>query len=70
MSIIETIVFFTITWWMVFYITLPFGVKREDNPIPGQAMGAPKNPMIKQKMLISTGVTFTITLIFYLYMNY
>lgn len=54
---------------MVFYLTLPFGVKREDNPIPGQASGAPKNAHIKAKMLITTGITFIITLIFWLYMN-
>jgi len=70
MTIIQTFVFFVLTWWMVFYLTLPFCVKKEDNPIPGQAMGAPKNAYIKQKMLITTGVTLTITLLFYLYMNY
>jgi len=70
MTPIQTFVFFVITWWMVFYLTLPFGVKKEDNPIPGQAMGAPKNAHIKGKMLITSGITLTITLLFYLYMNY
>ena len=69
MNKIETFVTFVLLWWMVFYLTLPFGVKKEDNPIPGQAMGAPKNHYIKQKMLWATGITFIITLILYLYMN-
>ena len=70
MSIIEVFVFFVITWWLVFYFSLPFGNQQEDNPIPGQAMGAPKNARVKLKMLITSGITLTITLIFYLYMNY
>ena len=70
MTPIQTFVFFTLVWWMVFYLSLPFGVQREDNPIPGQAMGAPKNARIKLKMMVTTGITLTITLLFYLYMNY
>ena len=64
MTIIETIVFLMLCWWMVFYLTLPFGVQKEDNPIKGQASSAPKNPMIKQKMIITTILTIIITLIF------
>jgi predicted secreted protein len=69
MSIIETVVFFVLCWWMVFYLTLPFGVQREDAPIKGQATSAPKNPMIKRKMLISSVATIIITLIFKWYMG-
>ena len=70
MTIIQIFVFFVLTWWMVFYLTLPFGNKTEDAPIAGQAMGAPKNGRIKLKMMATTGITLTITLIFYIYMNY
>lgn len=69
MSIIETVVFLMLCWWMVFYLTLPFGVQREDNPIKGQASSAPKNPYIKQKMIITTVLTIIITLIFKWYMG-
>ena len=55
---------------MVLYLTLPFGIKDEDNPIAGQAASAPKNARIKLKMLITTGITVIITLTFYIYMNY
>ena len=54
---------------MVFYITLPFGIKDEDNPMKGQASSAPKNPKIKQKMILSSVRTVIITLIFYWYMS-
>ncbi len=69
MSMIEIVVFFVLCWWMVFYLTLPFGIQKEDNPIKGQASSAPKNPMIKRKMLITTGLTIIITLIFKWYMG-
>ena len=69
MSVVEIIVFFMLCWWMVFYITLPFGFKTEDEPIKGQASSAPKNPKIKQKMILSSVLTVIITLIFYWYMS-
>jgi predicted secreted protein len=70
MNKIETFVTFALSWWLVFYLTLPFGIEKEDNPIPGQSLGAPKNARIGLKMLVTTGITLTITLLFYLYMNY
>lgn len=69
MSTIETIVFFVLCWWMVFYITLPFGQKLDDEQIEGQAKSAPKNPLIKQKMIATTVLTLIITFTFYMYMR-
>lgn len=69
MSIIETIVFFMLCWWMVFYLTLPFGQKPDENKIEGQAQSAPKNPLIKQKIIIASIITIIITLIFKWYMS-
>lgn len=69
MSIIELIVFLMISWWMVFYLTLPFGVKHDDDQIIGQASSAPKKTYIKQKIIITTIITMIITLIFYNYMS-
>jgi predicted secreted protein len=56
-------------WWMVFYLTLPFGNKKEENPMLGHAKSAPSNPRVKLKMIVASGVTTIITLIFYWYMS-
>jgi len=69
MSIIETIVFFVLCWWMVLYLTLPFGQKPDEDKIAGQAASAPKNPFIKRKMIATTLLTFIITFTFYMYMR-
>jgi predicted secreted protein len=49
---------------MVFYITLPFGYKKDDNQIAGQAVSAPKKTHLKIKIWIATIATLIITLIF------
>jgi predicted secreted protein len=65
MSTIEIIVFYVLCWWMVFYLALPFGNKKEENPMLGHAKSAPKNPRVKLKMIIASILTSIITLIFY-----
>ena len=44
MSGIETAVLFFLLWWVVLFTTLPFGVRRAENPEPGIDPGAPENP--------------------------
>jgi predicted secreted protein len=69
MTTIELVVFLMICWWMVFYLTLPFGVRDDNEQIIGQATSAPKNAYIKQKIIITTIITVIITLIFNWYMS-
>ena len=61
MSWFGIIVVFTIVWWMVFFITLPFGVTTPDAPEPGHAAGAPDRPRLGLKALITTAVAATLT---------
>ena len=57
------LVIFVITWWLVFFLTLPIGVKRDREVLQGNDPGAPKNPMLKKKILITTITTFFLTII-------
>ena len=53
------IVVFVIVWWVVFFITLPFGVRglHEDGAVQaGLEPGAPHNPQLKKKAMITTAV--------------
>lgn len=66
MNIVSVIVVFTVIWWLVFFIALPIGIEQEKNPEKGNDSGAPKNPMIKKKMLYTTLVTILLTYVYYL----
>ncbi|MEE2694771.1 MAG: DUF1467 family protein [Pseudomonadota bacterium] len=60
---LELLVIFVITWWLVFFLTLPIGVKKDHKVLDGNDPGAPKNPMLKIKILITTVTTFFVTII-------
>ncbi len=61
MSVGQLAVVFTITWWLVFFVTLPFGVRRLDNPDPGLEQGAPERPRLWIKAGVTTLATVVIT---------
>ncbi len=61
MSWLEVTVIFLIMWWLVLFTTLPFGVKRQENPEPGTEVGAPENPRLWTKALVTTVITAVLT---------
>ena len=48
MSFLSIIVVFLSTWWMIFFMLLPVGVRHDDPEIIGHQSGAPDNPMMKK----------------------
>lgn len=46
-------IYFTV-WWLVLFAVLPFGVRADENPEPGNAPGAPVAPMLGKKFLWTT----------------
>lgn len=59
------IVVFVVTWWLVFFMVLPWGVQRTENPTPGQEHGAPEKPRIITKMAITTLIAAVLFAIFW-----
>ena len=61
MSITGTLVIFTIAWWLSFFVVLPIGVQgqwEDDSTIPGTEEAAPKEPMLRKKVIwASIGAT-------------
>lgn len=51
---VTSLVVYILLWWWIFFMTLPFGVRREENPEEGHDAGAPKNPMLWQKAAATT----------------
>jgi predicted secreted protein len=51
---------FIFVWWIVLFMVLPWGIQREDNLEQGHEAGAPKNPRLKLKLLVTTGISVLI----------
>lgn len=58
---------YVVIWWLVLFITLPFGVRppTDEEMEPGQEPGAPVKPMMWRKAAYSSVISLVIWLIFY-----
>ncbi|MEM7168903.1 MAG: DUF1467 family protein [Pseudomonadota bacterium] len=66
MNWVTGILVYVMTWWVVFFAVLPWGVKPPENPQPGHATSAPDRPMLWRKAAITTGIAAVIWGIVYL----
>ena len=69
MGLTGSIIIYVMIWWIVFFSVLPVGIQSnketfKDN-IEGIDPGAPKNPKIGKKFLITTLITTIIFLVIY-----
>ena len=69
MGITGSIIVFVIIWWIIFFSVLPLGIQSNKEKfrerIEGIDPGAPKNPKIAKKFLITTIITTLIFLVVY-----
>ena len=69
MGITGSIIVYTSIWWIVFFSVLPFGIQSNKeifkDSIEGSDPGAPKNPKILKKFLITTIITSILFIIIY-----
>ncbi len=56
MGWVSGVVTYLVIWWIVFFMVLPWGAQRPDNPEPGHDAGAPEKPRVITKMAITTGI--------------
>ena len=61
MSILNIALVFLISWWLGWFLTLPFGVKGPEKVEPGHAASAPDKPRLLVKAVISTAIACVIT---------
>lgn len=54
MSTAGAVVTFVCTWWLFFFMALPFGVRQDEEPVPGSERGAPNRPRFLPKILAAT----------------
>jgi len=69
MGITGSIIIYVIIWWIVFFSVLPVGIQSNKETfrekIEGVDPGAPKNPNITKKFLITTVITTIIFFVIY-----
>lgn len=65
MNIASFVVVYVIAWWLILFMLLPVGVKRDDAPEIGNDTGAPVNHMIGKKALWSTLLAAVVLLIYW-----
>ena len=69
MSVTGSLIVYISIWWIVFFSVLPLGIRSQNakfsDNLGGNDRGAPKNPNIGKKFLITTLITSVIFLIIY-----
>ena len=69
MGITGSIIVYVMIWWVVFFSILPIGIQSNKeifkDSLEGSDPGAPKNPKIGKKFLITTIITSIIFIVIY-----
>ena len=69
MGITGSIIVYVMIWWIIFFSVLPIGIQSSKEvfkeKIGGMDPGAPKNPKIVKKFLITTLITSIIFAVIY-----
>ena len=69
MGITGSIIVYVLIWWIIFFSVLPIGIQSNKEAfkekIEGSDPGAPKNPKIANKFLITTVISTIIFLVIY-----
>lgn len=64
MNLGAAIVVFVLIWWCVFFAALPFGVRggweAPEDHVRGAEPGAPREPDLRRKAIVTTGITFVL----------
>ena len=63
MSWLSTVVVFVIVWWLVFFMTLPVGVRRAGEVERGNDPGAPERARLGLKAAATTAIAGVLTVL-------
>ena len=63
MTIFNSIVLFLIIWWLILFIFLPIDISKQKKIELGNDPGAPENPKLKKKSVLTTFLTTIIWVI-------
>ena len=73
MGITGSIIVYVMIWWIIFFSVLPIGIRSNKevfkDKMGGVDPGAPKNPKIGKKFLITTLITSIIFIVIYYFVK-
>ena len=73
MGLTGSIIVYVMIWWIVFFSILPVGIQSNKESfkerLEGSDPGAPKNPNILKKFLITTIITSILFIVIYYLVN-
>ena len=73
MGITGSIIVYVMIWWIIFFSVLPVGIQSNKEvfkeKIGGMDPGAPKNPKVGKKFLITTIITTIVFSVIYYLVN-
>lgn len=69
MGFVSGIVVYLCLWWTVIFCTLPLWVKRDESGPETVASGAPLNPYIKEKVILTTIISAVLWIVIYILIN-
>ncbi len=70
MNPVSAVVVFIVIWWLVLFMVLPFGVRRNEAPQAGHDPGAPAQPMLWRKAAATTAISVVLFAIVYAVAEY
>ena len=63
MGWVSAVVVFVLSWWLIFFMTLPFGVRRTEVVDPGHDPGAPERTRLWTKVAVTTALAMAVTVL-------
>lgn len=69
MSLLSSIVIYFVIWWISLFIFLPIEVSKQKKIKKGNDPGAPENPKLKKKFVLTTVFSFVIWAMVFLWVN-
>ena len=60
MSVVSLILIYLVVWWIVIFAILPWGIKKEADPLLGNDHGAPQHPHLGLKIIATTLISFIV----------
>ena len=54
MGWVTAVISYFLIWWVLLFTVLPWGVEKSDATEAGNDPGAPKNPLLKKKIIVTS----------------
>ncbi len=65
MNIVTGLAVYFLIWWTALFVVLPLGVRPAEKRDPGMAGGAPEDPGLKRKVILTSILSVIVWLVLY-----